>query len=119
MNVKEREELEEYLRYKDRSERISSTSEWEQKFSTEELRAFYRQSRVILEMNEGKERRQKLLELLEKGFRIRLNYTWGGSWRSDDRDIKYLLKKGKIKTFKQYQHSALNDHYSHTFAGIC
>ena len=79
------------------SDRIKATSKWKNKFSDEQLDKFHKESLSILNMNLGKDRREKLLALLSKGFRICINFSQGGSWNSKDSDLKYLLKKGMFK----------------------
>ncbi len=106
------------MSYTNSGARVDSTSSWENNFSHDKLREFYKESAQIKRMIYGVERRTKLLNLLNKGFRICLNFQLGGSWNSKDNDIKYLLKKGKIRTHKQYQRSAITDHLSHTYIGI-
>ncbi len=100
------------------SDRIQATSKWKNKFSDEQLDKFHKESLSILNMNLGKGRREKLLALLSKGFRICINFSQGGSWNSKDSDLKYLLKKGKIKKYKQYEYSAITENKSHTYLGL-
>jgi hypothetical protein len=106
------------MNYDNSNARVDSTSKWSKSFSYQQLRVLYKESIEISHMVYGRERREKLLALLRKGFRVRLNFSYGGKWNSKDNDIKYLLKKNKICRHKQYEHSAITEHFSHTFIGI-
>ena len=72
----------------------------------------------ILNMAYGTARRERLLALLKKGYRICLNFSYGGSWNSKDKDIQRLLKQKKVKAHKQYTLSAVTPHMNHTYLGI-
>lgn len=91
---------------------------WQSQFTRDQLRAFWSESLIIRKMECGKERRKRLLNLLSKGFRITLNHSAGGGWNSKDLDIKYLIKKGKVKAYKELSPSFICPYRSFTVLGI-
>jgi len=95
--------------------RVKATSSWEGNFSNIEMRKLNAECMAIKAMSRGMERRKRILALLGEGYRILLNHSFGGSWNSKDRDLQYLLKKGKVKLAKQYEGSAINEHLSHSY----
>jgi len=106
------------MNYSNKHERIKATSDWKSRFRFSELLEIGERSIAILKMPYGVARRKEIMSLLSTGYRICLNWSGGGGWNIKDKDLKYLLKKGKVKRFKQYEDSAISDHKSHTYIGV-
>lgn len=106
------------MSYTSQRARVDASSAWEKQFDDAQLRELHQESKAILNMAYGAARRERLLELLKKGYRICLNFSYGGSWNSKDKDIQRLLKQKKVKAHKQYTLSAVTPHMNHTYLGI-
>lgn len=106
------------MNYDNAGARVASTSKWECRFDHTTLSALKAESETVRKMNYGVARRERLLALLKRGFRVCLDFSHGGSWSSKDKDVKHLLKKNKVMLHKQYEHSAVTEHKSHNYLGI-
>ena len=106
------------MNYENAAQRVASTSKWQSRFDHATFTALNKESAVIQQMHQGAARRERLLALLKRGFRVCLDFSHGGSWSSKDRDVKYLLKKKKVMLHKQYEPSAVTEHKSHNYLGI-
>lgn len=72
----------------------------------------------VRSMRYGAERRKRLLDHLDQGHLVMLDYSFGGGWSRKDKDVQRLIKQGRIKTYRGPIETVMNARFTYMYTKI-